>query len=531
MTLLQVEVGGIQQYIFEGARLREWRGASALLDRAERVKIPEEIDRRYGEAVVTLRQGGGVVLLGVEDGGPAPGKVASVVEETYRTHAPGARVYSAHVPLDASDVSASLAALTFEATEARNRAPQVDPDVPLLGAMVRPCGSCGARPAETDSEIADEGTLLCSVCASKAAHGRRVRGGQQDGSVLARFAAHLEAADSPSALTPDDLDGGVPEDLSAIASVGNGSIALVQADGNSLGKTIQQVRTRSQYEALSAGIAREVQGAVFDTLAQHGPCPDGSPSGTLPWEIIFLGGDDVLLAVADDIALQVARGLTRRVEDRTESLFGDAPLDELGRSQLTMGTGVVVADAHVPMAVLRKLAHSLEREAKDRTYSLLETDGREVSTLDFHRVMGSGSASLSHIRDHVMRPRHTARGYEASLTQRPFTMQELERVLEVARHWNEEDLPGSKLQALRDRLFASPAQAMRQWTHVVARAPDGHREAWQALEGLLRSTADTGADVRTPFIEHSSTSTDEAPERVATTPLLDVLDVHSLLTN
>ncbi len=545
--LVQVEVGGVQSYIFNGSRLRGWRGASALLDRAERLKIPEALRNQYGEAVTALRQGGGVVLLGVQDGGPDPEEVAETVEDTYKEHAPGARVYSASVPFDGGDVSASLAALTFETTDARNRAPQTDPDVPLLGAMTRPCGSCGTRPAETDSEISDDGTLLCSVCARKATHGRRVRGGQEEGSVLARFAAHLEA-DAPSTsadamstdtLSADVLADCVPADLNAVAEAGNGSVALIQADGNSLGKTIQQIQTRDQYEALSGGLAEAVQTAVFDTLAEHGPRPPkGGEAGTLPWEIIFLGGDDVLLATADDIALEVAQALTRRIERRTGDLFGQAPLDALSRSRLTMGTGVVVADPHVPMAVLRRLAHSLERSAKDRTYHLVEAEDREVSTLDFHRVTGSGSASLSHIRDHALRPRHTATGYEASLTQRPFTIDELKTVVDVAKQWRAGQVPGNKLQALRESLFASPAQAMRQWTHVVARAPKGRRDTWQALEALTDPAGKhvpSSASVKMPFVEHgpSASSGSSLPDQTyqATTPLLDVLDVYALLSN
>lgn len=566
--LVQVEVGGVQSYIFDGSRLRGWRGASALLDYTERAVIPEVLSETYGEAVRPLRQGGGVVLLGLEEkalgGERGPGDVADTVEQAYRAHAPGSRVYSAFVPFDPEDVAASLSALTFQVTGSRNRNPKPDSEKALLGALARPCGSCGGRPAETDSEIGDDGTLLCPVCAEKASHGRQVRGGQQEGSVLARFANylganHAEEGLSEKGLSKEDLSTAVPEDLSAIAEVGSGSIALIQADGNSLGKTIQQIQTRKQYEALSEGLAEAVQAAVFDTLSNCGPRPEGAASGTLPWEIIFLGGDDVLLATADDIALDVARELTRRIEARTEDLFGEPPLDTLGRSRLTMGTGVVVADPHVPMAVLRKLAHGLERSAKDRTYKTVEEEGREVSTFDFHRITGSGSASLSHIRNHVLRPRRTTTGYEASLTQRPFTVEELGRVVSVAERWK--DLPGNKLQSLRESLFESPAQAMRQWTHVVARAPERRRGTWQALRQLVNHNepakpneptkpsgdgpsgkGSTGEEARggetrgeeragsgaMPFAERASPA-GEGPQVQAETPLLDVLDARALL--
>lgn len=536
--LVQVEVGGVQSYIFDGSRLRGWRGASALLDQAERVDIPDAL-ASHGEAVTVLRRGGGVVLLGVrkglldaDDEEHALAEIEETVADAYRRSAPGAQVYSSRVPFDGDEVQASLSTLSFRTTERRNQAPQGDPEASLLGALVRPCGSCGARPAQTDSEINDDGTLLCSVCEAKATYGRRVRTEQMSGSLLARFAGSLaDRPDSARQVSPEEVPDCVPDDLNAIAEVGNGSIALIQADGNSLGKTVQQIGSRAQYEALSRGIADAVETAVFDTLAEHGP-RGGGQSKTLPWEVIFLGGDDVLIATADDIALEVARALTRRVEEETRVLFDEAPLGALDRPYLSMGTGVVVADPHVPMATLRSLAHSLERSAKDRTYALME-DGsrREVSTLDFHRITGSGSASLSYIRDYALRPSRALGRPDVALTQRPFTIDEMERVIDVAQAWSREQLPGHKLQALRESLFDSPAAAMQQWTHVVARASNSEQGTWQKLNALTNPVRGLVADAkeeRTPFVEHEGDTNGESPLRLST-PLLDVIDICDLL--
>ncbi len=535
--LIQVEVGGVQSYIFDGSRLRGWRGASALLDQAERVDIPEAL-APWEEAVTVLRRGGGVVLLGIReelldaDGEERPlEKIEDTVADAYRSSAPGAQVYSSRVPFDGDEMQEVLSALSFRTTENRNQAPQANPEASLFGALARPCGSCGARPAETDSEFSDDGTLLCSVCEAKATYGRKVRSEQMDESLLARFTEYLSGRpDSERQVTPEEVPGCVPEDLNAIAEVGNGSIALIQADGNSLGKTVQQIGSRAQYEALSRGIADAVETAVFSTLAKHGP--RGTRHKTLPWEVIFLGGDDVLIATADDIGLKVARALTRRVEDETRVLFDEAPLGALDRPYLSMGTGVVFANPHVPMATLRSLAHSLERSAKDRTYALMEGDSeREVSALDFHRVMGSGSASLPYIRDYALRPDRTLGRSDVALTQRPFTIDELEQVIGVAEDWSREQLPGHKLQALRESLFDSPAAAMQQWTHVVARASDSERGTWQELNALTNPADGLAGDAkreRTPFVEHGG-DTDGGPPPRLSTPLLDVIDACDLL--
>jgi len=515
--LVQIDVGGVQSYIFDGSRLREWRGASALLDRAERVALPETIRDLEG-SVTVLREGGGVMVLGVGADVATDDVVQALIDE-YQHEAPGARVYGASVSFRES-VQDTLSVLTFRVERNRGKKLRVDSKSMLLGAMARPCDSCGRRPAEEGTEISDDGRLVCGVCSHKGRHGGNVRRGEAEASVLDRFRDHLQDSEEQAEVDPDDLTDCLPDDLNAVAEAGHGSIALIQADGNSLGKTVQQIASLDQYAALAEGVDGAVETALFNTLAQHGPA-----NGTLPWEILFLGGDDILIATADTIALEVALSLTNRIEKRTDDLFATDSLRDLGRSHLSMGVGIGVADPHVPISVLRSLAHELERSAKKRTYRLQNEDpDTEVSTFDLHRIAGSGSASLSHIRDHVLRPRR-ARGFEnVSLTQRPFTLEELTDVLEVARQWKKEGLPTNKLHALRESLFVSPAEAMRQWSHTVGRASKTNRSAWLELQQLQGLSKDA---TQAPFVMKKSGG--DASPHTATTPLLDVLDIHALL--
>jgi hypothetical protein len=348
-------------------------------------------------------------------------------------------------------------------------------------------------------------------------------------SLLDRFRRYLsqrEEGASPTPVDADDLPACVPDDLNAIAEAGDGEIALIQADGNSLGKTVQELVSLAQYRSLSEQVGEAVETALFETLAQHGP-----RGGTLPWEVLFLGGDDILLATADDIALTVVTSLVRRIEDRTEAIFSKPPLDAIGRSHLSFGAGVVIADPHVPIAVLRELSHQLERSAKRRTYARLNEDpDAEISTLDIHRITGSGSASLDHIRSYALQPRRVG-GFDAvRLTRRPFTLGEVEEVIRVAQAWSESSIPTSKLHALRESLFVSPAEAMRQWTHVVGRASPKHRTAWMQLYDLLDQDNASGDYSRPPFMAHRSTGHHEdASYPAITTPLLDVIDLYDLV--
>jgi len=512
--LLQVEIGGIQRYIFEGSRLREWRGASALLDYVSRAKLREVVDET---PVDLIRSGGSVAVLGLRaDGSEETARtMGKKLQAVYREWVPGAQVYVADIPGDAKSASRLLSRLSYAANERQERAPAFDAGTEQLGAMGRLCDSCGRRLAREQRTLGDEGELVCQTCSAKGRYGVRVRNGHAPNSVISRFAGHVEHAEGPDSWpSPDTIAGFVPNDLSDLAATDpNGDIALILADGNALGQTVQQIDDFSSYRQFSAGIADAVETALFDALAGHPP-----RDGTLPWEVIFLGGDDVLLVTAASIAVPVVDRLLTRTHETTEPVVSN-----LGRSHLSMGVGMVVADPHVPMTVLHRLAGELESSAKDLAYSRDD----EVSTIDFHRITGEGGTTMDHVREHTLRPRRDYRAHSdappTQLTARPFTLDTFRDVSRVARTWKEAGLPKSKLHQLRESLFESPAEAMRSWAHVVARASKDNRSAWHELATLTGGAARPG-DLELPW----TTAAEEPATQQRDTYVLDVLDLYAI---
>jgi hypothetical protein len=513
MQLLQVEVGGIQDYIFESTRLREWRGASALLSRLDHAVLPDVLSGAPAEVV---RSGGGVALLTIDDEAPdgTAQRLASTLTERYREEAAGAQAYAAQVAGDAP-IPDLLARLALTAGMEREQAPVTDADTALLGSMTRFCDSCGRRPSEKQRAVGDTGELVCRRCFRKGEHGGKVRRGAAEHSVLNRFAEHVASEEGGRWPDPERLPSRVPADLSALAETDpNGEVALILADGNALGKSVQELEDLDTYRSFSAGISGAVETALFDTLAQHPPAEDGP----LPWEVVFLGGDDVLLLTAASIALPITETFARQVAERT------APVTEPhGRDHLSMGIGVAAGDPHVPIRVLRRLAGELEESAKELAYARDE----EVTTVDYHRITGEGSTTLDHVREHTLRPARDYRGdrHETAtrLTGRPFTLDRLHAVREVAARWKEAGLPGSKLHQVREALFESPAEAMRTWAHVVARASDEKRRAWQALSDVADASP---TDVELPWTTPADPSLNAAPSRQS--HFLDVMEALEL---
>jgi hypothetical protein len=516
MRLVQVEVGGIQNYVFDGARLREWRGASALLDRVGRTELPALLD---GEPVDLVRSGGGVAVMAIRPEAPegtAP-RIQKEVKQLFREHAPGVRLHASQVKASDEPVSDLLARLNYKTNVKQEQVPATDFGAELLGPMSRFCDSCGIRPAEKHRALGDEGSLVCTTCAEKGSYGAAVRNGEAPESIIRRFGTHIRNCVANSDYWPEVelISELVPDDLSALGNADpNGEIGLVLADGNALGRTIQEIGALDDYKSFSDDIAAAVEAAVFDTLSEHPPV-----EGTLPWEIVFLGGDDILILTTASTALPVAEGLAQEVEARSAEV-----VEPYGREFLSLGIGVAVARPHMPIRVLRRLAGELESRAKGLAYQ----QDTETHAIDFHRVTGEGSTTLDHIRNHVLRP---ARDYRSSseaagtrLTARPFTLDTLQDVRRLAGEWASADLPRSKMHTLRESLFESPAEAMRSWAHVVARAGDESRETWQSLASLVDRAA-RGSDLDLPWTTPSDGPA-EAQERE--TYLLDVLDVLAL---
>ncbi|MDF5715026.1 MAG: type III-B CRISPR-associated protein Cas10/Cmr2 [Rhizonema sp. NSF051] len=103
----------------------------------------------------------------------------------------------------------------------------------------------------------------------------------------------------------------------ANASNPEGFVAYIYADGNNMGGYIQKIKTPEEYKQFSEDIFKATEGSVYEALAQylkphklkHLTDPDNKHrNGTWihPFEIITIGGDDVMLIVPADKALVIA---------------------------------------------------------------------------------------------------------------------------------------------------------------------------------------------------------------------------------
>jgi len=214
------------------------------------------------------------------------------------------------------------------------------------------CQSCGKRAAESWDDVREE--WLCGVCLKK-----RRKGREEKRDVLGRF--RMWAQQKKGA----EIVGKAPGDLDTMAAR-EGRIALLYADGNNMGDLLQRAESPELYRHISKALTVATEEALFEaiwsTFGQERLTDAGTP---LPFEIIALGGDDVVVIVPASAGWTLAVSMLRKFEchPKIKSLLGEIR-DEGREIHLNMSAGLAIADVKYPMRFLFDLTEGLLKEAK-----------------------------------------------------------------------------------------------------------------------------------------------------------------------
>jgi CRISPR-associated protein Cmr2 len=412
LALLAADTDRTQDYVFESAKLPEVRGASCQLD-----------DLNLGSTVALFRDcglsgrfvddappgeivyagGGGLLALVPEE---KAGALAQAIEAEYPKVTDVATITADWRPVTPEMVLngypdggfGGLARWAGNWLRRRKEDKSPGPFFEALPHAVR-CRSCHIRPADHYVSLGD--WPLCQVCKNKRIYeGRRAwfRHFQQfltDHSALTQQ-YYTRREPFPPFPAPDEEDYApprqLPQDLSELGQASQGRrgyVGLIYLDGDGLGDLFYELTKMSCYRDFSKQIQQTLKHAVMSALAAYlhparvrasearaevgeKPAP-GEWVWIHPFEIITIGGDDVWLIVPGDAALPIAAAVSTAFSNK-------APPRPDNGEPCTLSGGVVIADDHNPVRVLRDLAKDLAREAKRAR------QGTDVDTgyIDFH---------------------------------------------------------------------------------------------------------------------------------------------------
>jgi len=409
----------IKQYLLATNRLKEIRGGSALIAELDEKRKAQLTTKNGSQNVVYSAGGGAAVLVSTEQ---EARELIAKIERDFRAQTITASITGVYLEVTSGNFGAEMS----RAGTALRRAKASKAELTTLpvAPYLRICNSCGQHPAVFKAQDGS-GEWLCQACSKKRDLGRKERKGFFD-----QFA---KSAD-PDTWTADTM----PDDLDTIDSVASppGYVGFIALDGNHIGDLLGKLDTVESYRAFSAGLWDLTKEQTFAALKSHGQ----PRNGITPFEIVLIGGDDVLLITAADIALEIALAIAEKFEAYSINVLRNANLSGI-REKLTMAGGVVLAHAEFPIPAMYRLAEALQKSAK----RFCAGQKYQTGAIDFQVVTGSDT-DLDAMRQGV--PHH-----------RPYSLADLRKLLEHIRQLKSADMPTSQLQAMYQALFEGRVNA------------------------------------------------------------------------
>jgi len=419
-VLMAGDVDAIREYVFETSSLPQIRGGSELLQECE-----VEIRGKYGPQI--LYCGGGSFLLHVPQ--DQAETIRREIEALYRE-----KTLAATVTIVYEESMPPSGEARPEGSWAKRIRSAVN-DVPsdggfahrmlFLNARLREakrektmtpfyeafpfgkrCERCGKRMASAREPIED-GKALCLVCQRRDEKGRR-----RKGEVRGKFNQEFwkQYGKNRAAEQPEDLD-------HLVASARRKYLAFFYADGNDIGRLLQEIQGQERYAQISQTLEQGTKKALFYSLESVcGPALDRE--GHWPFDIVNIGGDDVTVLIqagyAWDLAVEFLKYFENEVRGRLPENLDWKP---------TASCGILIADVKYPIRYMERLATDLLRSAKKRAK---EDPGEPRSAVNFLWLPSPAASDRIEPLLDMYRPME---GIE--LIARPYTLEEAQHIREL----------------------------------------------------------------------------------------------------
>lgn len=421
--LVSFDTDRIKEYLFATNKLKEIRGASELLvtlnrGTEEQMGQTERIARRVCPTLETVYADGGGALF-IVPGEPEAKRVIAAVEKLYREETVIASITGACLPLAPATREQGFGerARDLGFLLGRNKARKaVLPSQPVAP-YFHLCDACGRHPAVPAPTGISQGQLICRACA-------------------------IKRQNTPPATSHEPADF---EELGKLARP-SGYLGFISADGNTMGEKLKLLGSSASYRRFSAGLMR-----LLDEAERAATCAYGQRDGKKPYIELLLGGDDLLLVTAADLALPIAHKLAQYFEDGSLPLLKNVGL----QGKLTLSVGVVLAHVDYPIAELHRLAEKRLKTAKRCSFEAKDATGAGYAT---------GAIDFEVVTSAVDRPEER-RSYR---DKRPYTLKGLEELLGHVCKLH--DFPPSQLQAMYESLYGSEVTATLTSLLALARA-------------------------------------------------------------
>lgn len=291
--------------------------------------------------------------------------------------------------------------------------------------------------------------------------------------------------------------------LRAIGCASDGFVGYIYADGNNMGGYIQKIITADDYQHFSDIVSEATEKSVYYALAQHiRPCQskeiddddevrDRNWTWIHPFEILTIGGDDVMLIVPANKALVVAQTICERFEkillkrDPDRFRIDASPSKGIHRylpepenksaCKLSMSAGVLISAQDTPVYYAERLTNQLLKSAKQKAKQLKQTGCYYGGTIDF-LVMKAVTMLSSEIKEFRNSGLIIEGSPKLKLYGAPYTLHEIGGLVATVRALQKVDFPRSQLYQIRSLLERGKQTAILNYRYFRVRFSEENQE-------------------------------------------------------
>lgn len=498
-ALLSADTDKIKEYVFESAKLPEIRGASMILDDLNQSwpsdgyhlkdsRPPSNLreiflhhglptrrnkDDRQDDCIVYAGGGSLLALVPID----LADALKAEIEKIYPKETGAATISCVWQTIAVSDGEGiKFSELMARQSLLLRRAKEEKESLPFFEAIpyARRCESCQIRPAA--GQVSPDERWLCQTCYMKSVQSKG-RGGKK------KWARDF-AEEIPDSNEDRYLNGhnkkyvlkkvNIPSDIEKIAysSKDKKSIGFIYADGNDIGKFLDNSKNFSEYRKKSEILHEAIRNAVFTALRKHLRVTQVEDEEIHPFEIVTIGGDDAILIVPGDRAIDISICVGMNFESYLSKF------EEFRDPKVTLSLGLAVADYNNPVYFLLALAEDLLKNAKKKSRECASNEG----AMDFLMIKSQTALStdLSNLRANYPWTIESY-GEKAILTGRPYTWSKMIDLRCTVQEIHK-DLPRTQLQALCRSLRKGRLAGTMFYRYQWARADNQRKDLFSKIE-------------------------------------------------
>lgn len=497
--LVSFDTDRIKEYIFATGRLREIRGASAILDELNRLNM---VDKSLEFQAEKIYANGGSGMFTVPDA--LAETFIQAVEKEYRLRTRTCSITSAatELPPGFTDQDAIQHHLQTLMYRLRLKKDENSFHQPLLThPFLRTCDSCGEHYA-SHSVTEPKPVLVCESCINKRKKNKEIQSDIK--SVISgvseeelkhklwyRLLGNLAREGYP--MTGKDR----PDDFSDLGAMSNPEnyMALIYADGDSMGRALENLQNLDEVKQFSEVVDDAIYQSVHEAVLTYLPPGDKY----FPFDILMLGGDDLVMVTTADKAIEVSMKISQKFSEFTKENLGE---------RLTLSVGVAIAHTNFPFSSLLNLAEQALKFAKKEGVKRKQK-GQEIGTeglINFIVVNNSNSLDFDSYYEETLSDDNE----KIYRTLRPYNLVDLRYIVEIIRCLKKGNFPTGKLNSLRDAIFQNRNQSVLEGVMFFSRTKDKkHRQIFRDLLAHFASSSffpffpwfKEGEDYHSPFLD------------------------------